>query len=501
MKNLFCILIFTFQSCTYYALNPPKSKNSSLLDNQLLLFALIYTINNSSCGGNGKFWIRDLTSSTGSTYCVDSNLVGSANGAEFYLDKNLNSSILDFSSIVSEYNNKIYPALNNAFGSPSDINKDGKVIILTTDIKDGSTANSGFVAGFVDPLNFSKDVQGSVARSNAMEILYMDGAELITKRTSALKNGDPDPYLATVAHEMQHLIRFQYSKGGDATWIDEGTSEVSSDLSGYGPQSDRIKCFRGDTSYSICSSNPIGIQGTSPFNWGSTLRNYAYSYAFMRYIYLASGSNSTQRNTFLQSSVVGINNFRASTSDGLMEVFKTSSAYINNNGSTALGSNSSSMFTKLFIYFFGRSQDFTSFSNTDVFIAGSGTDLTSVNTNFPLNYSTYTLPSGITNLRFLNSTSTAVPTTLSPGTVYLRSGSVSSGSLPSTTASYMNSSNGATGYLVMNPSGSGSNLSGSILSSGEEIELHEGINCITPNLFIREVRTRSHDHRYLFDKP
>jgi hypothetical protein len=502
MKIILFILIFSFHTCTYLATNPPMSKSSNQFDDPVKLFLLFTILNNSGCSGNGKFWVRDITSKTGSTYCVESNLVASTIGADFYLQKGLSPGI-DFSNVASEFKSKISPALDSAIGVASDINKDGKIVVLTLDIRDGATANSGFVAGFVDPINFTQDNLFSTARSNQMEILYMDGVELAEKRKKSLADGDPDPFLGTIAHELQHLIRFRYSLGGDITWIDEGTSEVMSDIAGFGPQVDRLKCFKGEAN-SGCTTNPIGVQGTSPFTWGSSLRNYAYSYAFMRYLYYSSGGSSTTRNLFLSYTVQSKNNFRGSDSYSLMEVFKNSSGYINNNGSTYLTSDTTTMFKRLLTYFMGKSQGYTSFTSSDVFMDGSGISLANVDTYFPLNYTVFTLPSSVTNLKF-SATTNGSTASLTPGSVYLRSGTLSTNPLPIAGSGPSYIKNGNTDYISLNPAGSGSSISASQYASveAEETEipvLHEGVNCISRQLMIREVRARSNaHHRYLFD--
>ncbi len=492
MKKSLIILLILFQSCTFLAVNPPKKNSSSPFDNPLFLLGLLYVINANSCGRDGNFWVRNIINN--SSYCVNSKLVGSATGADFYVQTGLETGI-DFSVIVNEYNSKIAPALDSTFGKASDVNKDGKIIVLTIDILDGGSPTRGFVAGFVDPVNFTEDVQFAKLRSNQMEILYMDGNELATKRKKSLEAGEKDPYLATVAHELQHLIRFPHSLGGDATWIDEGTAEVASDLSGYGPQSDRINCFKG----SACSA--LGVQATSPFSWSSTLENYAYSYALMRYLYLASGSTDAKRKEFLNNTVIGKNNYRGSDALGLMEIFKLSDKYTTKTTSS-IPTDSSTLFRQLLTYFMGRSQGYTVFSNTNdpngtnVSISGSAVSLADVNTDFPLTYSSdsFSLPSGITSLAFVNTITSGV--TLSPGAVALKntSSSTPSGTFVKSTLT--------TGYVVLNPNPSGSSISGSQISSIEEpVTLHEGANCITSNYFLQESRTRSNVRRYLFDKP
>ena len=80
-------------------------------------------------------------------------------------------------------------------------------------------------------------------RSNEEDMLYMDIYPSIINS----KN-----FLATMAHEYQHLLQFSYryreQLSQEYTWLDEGISEVSSDISGYGPQTSRLKY--GDNSLS-----------------------------------------------------------------------------------------------------------------------------------------------------------------------------------------------------------------------------------------------------------
>lgn len=225
--------------------------------------------------GNGGFWVRNLSTNSQSTYCLSSSLVASSTNVDLYVQTGLSTN-LSYSNIVSAFETNIFPIAKDAFGAPSDINRDGKVTILILDIKDGATATSGFVAGYVDPVNFYTDNSASTIRSNQREILFMDGAELLKLRDKDLASGKPDTFLSTLAHELQHLIRYQYSQGTDDTWIDEGTSEVTSDLTGYGPQTARMSCFKGDANSSSSCSGGIGSTSTgspSLFKWSSSLKN------------------------------------------------------------------------------------------------------------------------------------------------------------------------------------------------------------------------------------
>lgn len=109
------------------------------------------------------------------------------------------------------------------FGPPPDVDNNGKVYILLMDIQDNYTPDSGgsYVAGYFDPLDqIQKDQGGS---GNMHDILYIDTNPGLSKNFAQT--------ITTAAHELQHLIHY----GDDpleATWINEGMSEVTAHLFG-----------------------------------------------------------------------------------------------------------------------------------------------------------------------------------------------------------------------------------------------------------------------------
>ena len=236
-KSFFLAFTRLLLACSFFiSCYPANSKK----ERNLLTLLSIASLQNRCNPNNGSFWVRNLTLSSQSSYCVYSTLVASSANMNLYVENGLSTN-LNYTDVANAFESNIFPVEKSAFGAPSDINNDGKITVLILDIRDGATASSGFVAGFVDPASFFSDTPLFSIRSNQREILFMDGVELLRLRDKDLLNGKPDIFLSTLAHELQHLIRFQYSEGGDDTWIDEGTSEVSSDLTGYGPQNSRLR--------------------------------------------------------------------------------------------------------------------------------------------------------------------------------------------------------------------------------------------------------------------
>lgn len=265
-----------------------------------------------NCIGTGRFWVRNLV--TNNSECINTTLKASGKQVNIYVDNKINPA-LDYSYIQQQFDDLIKPNSDSAFGPVSDIDHNGKTEIVITDINDGSTPSTGYVAGFFDPINFYADDASYKIRSNQKEILYLDGVQLVNSLTKY-----PTNFVSTIAHEFQHLIRFQYiinQDFDDPTWVNEGTSEVASEIS-YGIETARLNCFNGNT----CSN---GVNGIAILNWQSTLQHYAYSYAFMSYLYNASGTNKSDKFKFIKSSVVGDSSgVRANTTDNLVNVFKSS---------------------------------------------------------------------------------------------------------------------------------------------------------------------------------
>lgn len=306
-----------------------------------------------NCRLNGEFWARNLSAAFQTSYCLKTDFLGTSANANFHLEKGASLGV-DTKTVLSEYQNKIYPAMQETFGSPSDIDGSGKIDIVFLDIKDGSTSSSSFVAGFVDPINFQIDQMGSAVRSNQKEVIYIDVKELIELRTKDLSSGRPDIFFATIAHEYQHLIRYQYGLGTDDIWIDEGTSETASDIAGYGAQISRIECFRG-AGKANCSG---GIAGESLVNWSNSLKNYSYGYAFMNFIYSSSSQSESGRKNFLKNTLKGFSGSRADNMNSMMKIFK----YSDNYRADLLGTSEKSMAEKMLGVFLGQSMGYTSFN-------------------------------------------------------------------------------------------------------------------------------------------
>jgi hypothetical protein len=167
---------------------------------------------------------------------------------------------------AKEFEDVIYPRITEVFGVPSDIDGNGKIIILFLDILDGMQAGSdSFLAGYFDPNDMNLQNY-----SNKMELLYIDIAE-----------GKPgsDSFNATIAHEFQHLLRYSaYLQGNHLypeSWLNEGLSMAAEHIYLGEPLYDWVAYFN--------RSSKIA-QGNNFFVWESDLADYSTVYLFFQWL-------------------------------------------------------------------------------------------------------------------------------------------------------------------------------------------------------------------------
>ncbi len=150
----------------------------------------------------------------------------------------------DFSAIASEYDAVVHPTDVQWFGEPTDINGDGRVVLLFTPAINRLTpaGSLGYVGGYFwspDLLPRAVSTQGfACPASNEQEIMY-----LLTPDPNGLVNGNRftvstvfRAMRATVAHELQHLInqgvRQRLGVALETDWMNEGLSHLAEELVG-----------------------------------------------------------------------------------------------------------------------------------------------------------------------------------------------------------------------------------------------------------------------------
>lgn len=152
----------------------------------------------------------------------------------------------DFQSVASEFDSLIFPTDSAYFGTPTDLDGNGHIIIYYTPAVNsltpaGEADKSGYVGGFF----FAGDLYDPIAgargclSSNKAEIFYL----LAPDPSGAFGNSFSSNFVhevtsGTVAHEFQHMINSgnRYvspaSSNFEATWLDEGLAHMAEDVVG-----------------------------------------------------------------------------------------------------------------------------------------------------------------------------------------------------------------------------------------------------------------------------
>lgn len=143
----------------------------------------------------------------------------------------------EFAQFGAAFDDPIYESMVDVYGQPSDVDGNGKVIILFTPVVNRLTppgSPSSFVAGFF----FGIDLLDGQANGNDAEIFYTlvpdPAGEFGNVRTSAqLIEGVPP----VMAHEFQHMIHFNQrvllrDAGLEATWLSEALAHAAEELVG-----------------------------------------------------------------------------------------------------------------------------------------------------------------------------------------------------------------------------------------------------------------------------
>ena len=157
----------------------------------------------------------------------------------------------------------IYQMDVDAFGEPSNVDNDPRIIILILDIKDGYDGAGGFIVGYFSSLN-----QTTLANSNRAEMYYVDANPINLNLPSGLDLAE-----RTTAHEFQHLIHLRYDSD-ELTFMNETCSMTAEVNAGYSiePQSGYVN----ETNYYL-----FGWRGAT--NDGS-FRDYSRAARFGTYL-------------------------------------------------------------------------------------------------------------------------------------------------------------------------------------------------------------------------
>ncbi len=186
---------------------------------------------------------RVLADVSGSNFTnVDARLAFAGNSVLIYMDtlapaNGFNASQLQAFGVL--FDQTLYPIDTVAFGPPSDIDQNGRVIMLMTPRVNALTPaaqcqTNGFVAGFFN----EEDLGGGAndPNSNNGEVFYSmvpDPSGVASCAHNVTDVGFDVP--STFLHELQHLISFSqhvviHNGNPEFGWLDEGLSIIAEEL-------------------------------------------------------------------------------------------------------------------------------------------------------------------------------------------------------------------------------------------------------------------------------
>ena len=247
----------------------------------------------------------------------------------------------DYQRYATRFDTLVYPLDVGAFGAPSDIDQNGRVVLIfTTAVNELTPANqNSFVGGFT----FARDLFPTTATSrlpacaasNVGEYFYLiapdpQGAINGNVRTTGFVD---TMTTAIIAHEFQHLInssrRIYVNNANDFedTWLDEGLSHIAEELlfyheAGMSPKSniDVTAIRASDQRRTAFNLDMVGNAGryrsylqkpssSSPYAYDDSLSTRGAAWDLLRY--LADQRSTTGDKVFYQlvnSTLTGIAN-------------------------------------------------------------------------------------------------------------------------------------------------------------------------------------------------
>ena len=275
MKKILCLICLfsvSFYSC---AVRNYLGSQSGLSEDRVFYAQMI---NN----GNTYGWFN-----------IPAHLLKVSDNLAIYLQNSQNVSTYALNKLAQEFDYH-YTSMTNIYGTHSDIDANGKIIILLMDIN--KTKGSGSqVLGYFNP----SDMHGN----NKGEILYMDISNA---------NNNTDKAIGTIIHEFQHLINYSYVIGGErnemSSWLNEALSESTSILFNKTTEESRIAEFNNINYYCFYTWNApkqeVAKGDNNKTNTNSHF-NYPSASVFMNWLYQKNGSNGSIFKTIASSKELG----------------------------------------------------------------------------------------------------------------------------------------------------------------------------------------------------
>jgi len=218
-----------------------------------------------------------------------------SHGDFFVDDDDLAHYAPDFiTNLAAAYETNVWPADTQAFGAPTDVDGNGRIIVLLTH-ELGAHLNGGWLIGYFGNADLtntrddSTDCGGN--GSNHGEIVYLNDVLNGAANGWSAIDLSSSIYPETLAHEIQYLLNLGHRcvekscDGPQPAWLNEGLSKLAEDLAGYGWNS---TIGRGEGARYLARATADaalrGYDGRSLTFWeGDPIGNYQGVHSFLRF--------------------------------------------------------------------------------------------------------------------------------------------------------------------------------------------------------------------------
>jgi hypothetical protein len=215
------------------AVSPPPAVGSTI-PFKVLTQAGFNGVTTSACSANGYVTTTGTVKYVSAHTIVVSDIASPAGGF----------SDADFKAIGDEFDQLIYPTDVGYFGTPTDIDNNGRIFIYYTPAVNkltpaGQAGKTGYVGGFFFAGDLYPATSAGCLSSNRAEIFYLLAPDPAGVNGNSFGTGFVRQVTrGTVAHEFQHMINSgnRYTspvvENFEATWLDEGLAHFAEDAVG-----------------------------------------------------------------------------------------------------------------------------------------------------------------------------------------------------------------------------------------------------------------------------
>ena len=175
--------------------------------------------------------------------------------AYWFVEEGIETDQEDIERSAAEFENTIYPSVTGAFGTEWKPGVDGDPHLYVLN------ASLALVGGYYSPADeYPREIRPV---SNEIEAIYINVRHLPI---------GSDIYSLVLAHELQHAIHWN-ADPSEASWVNEGLSELAVTIAGYPETSMRAFRRAGPTSLTVWPAGDVG-----------GAENYGAASLFMHYL-------------------------------------------------------------------------------------------------------------------------------------------------------------------------------------------------------------------------